>query len=397
MPDIDADFRETSEPGGAQQGFDPPGPLSSWTDLISYGVYNGAFAVGPPDPAATVDPVGAAGSNFVPGWRFVQSSNTTISGSVVSQSVSSTGSNFRFTHDGTSTAGTSYIEQIIDMGGSQAGDNGSFFRLSYTPSGLGITAVLYLQWLNEQGTIAGMPAQRSASGYWSGSGPASIDDMSEVDNPPPRARYLRIRISATSSSPGATLDVWDIRRDRSLNNLRFADRSRVAGKNGLYDIWQNGSNLYWAPSAYLGGTSTDYRVLNWQLVPVMFSLTNIPANAVTDMQLWGDSALSFATPRIGNPWPASIVGASYRLSAIPTAGGTGALKIRVQVGGSTVWTPFTLNGSGGAISDETTQGADQDEMTAGQQLGVVVDTTATYAPTTADLAVIVWLAVKLKV
>lgn len=86
---------------------------------------------------------------------------------------------------------------------------------------------------------------------------------------------------------------------------------------------------------------------------------------------------------------------SYRLSAIPTAGGTGALKITVQVGGTNLWaSAFSINGTGGSLSAEVSAAPETYNVAAGGQIGVVTNTTATYAPTTADIAVIVWVACK---
>jgi len=402
VPDIDDPFLEEVEPTAQQVGIDVPGSRSGFTDFINFGIFNGNFRLGPPNPAANVDVVGAAGSNFVPGWRFVQSSNTNITGSMVRNAAYPSGSNFRFTFAAGSANDEAYIEQLIDMGGSVNQDIGAIIRgygsSSQNRAGLAVST----QYLTTDGTIAGMPPERTTldSGGVGGRAPRYLFHPAEVDNPPGAARYLRLRVVANRQSVLAgtafTIDVPEIRRERVTSNVRLVDRQLYGGAGvvSVGDFYMTGSNLLWQPASTTAGSTTTQRLLNYQLVPLPFSLVNIPANAVTELQLWGDTALALATPRIGIPWASAIVGASYRLSAIPTAGGASALAIRVQVGGSTVWTPFTIAGSGGALSNEASQVVTADELASGQQIGVVVDTSATYAPTTADLAVVVWVAVK---
>jgi hypothetical protein len=398
MPDIDDPFLEELEPVATQQGIDVPGSRSGFTDFINFGVYNGNFRVGPPQSASNIDLASSAsGSNFLPGWRWVvESGDATAKHQADALGISSSGSNVVII----GSTGSAYFEQIIDIGGSAVQDTGGFVRLNVNPPSVTtIAPVLSVrtQYLNAAGTTTGMPSERVASVTLTGSfTPYSFDGGSEVDPPGSTARYLRLRIAATFYEYGA-VTLLDVRRDRAPSNLRLPDRAAATNKRsglGLYDVYQSASNLFWQPSSTTAGTTTGKRLLNYQLVPIPFSLVNIPSNATTDMQLWGDTALALATPRIGVPWASAIVGASYRLSAIPSAGGANALAIRVQVGGSTVWTPFTIAGSGGAISNEASQAVTADELTAGQQIGVVVDTSSTYAPTTADIAVVVWVAVK---
>lgn len=400
MPDIDDDFLELTEPGAAQSGADSPGPLSAWSDLMSFAVFNGNFRLGPPDISANLDVASSVtGSNFVPGWRFVQSSNTGVTAKVMADTTTASGYNLTFTGVASSTG---FIEQIVDIGGSAVRDIGTFLRVNARASVVKGTAYwrVHTQYLDRLGTITGMPPERIVQQTTPVANTVySFDEGSEIDPPPAAARYLRIRISYTPDPyfDPQTLSILDVRRDRTPTVLRLPDRSAASGARsglGLYDVLESGSNLLWQPSSTTAGVTTGKRLLNYQLVPIPFSLVNIPSNATTELQLWGDTALSLGTPRIGLPWGSAIVGCSYRLSAIPTAGGANALAIRIQVGGSTVWTPFTIAGSGGALSNEASQSVTADELTSGQQIGVVVDTSSTYAPTSADIAVLVWVAVK---
>lgn len=401
MPNIDDPFLDDLEPSAAQEGIDVPGSRSAFTDFINFGVYNGNFRVGPPQSLSNLDvATSTSGSNFLPGWRFVQSSNTTITAKIVQSGGVGSGSNVRFTAQaGIASGHASYLEQIIDIGGSSVGDIGNLVRLAMRKNvlgpGLGLGLTVAAQYLAADGTTVGMPAEVTSSLAPSTS-PTGGDVAMEADAPPANARYLRLR-SIVDGRAGTVandwLDILEIRRDRALPNLRMPDLSRST--NGLYDVRMSGSNLLWQPSSTTAGTTTTKRLLNYQLVPLVFTGVNIPANATTNLDMPGDATLNLATPRIGLPWASSIVGMSYRLSAIPTAGGTGALKLIVQVGGSNLWNPaFSINGSGGALSNETSVAPETYNVASGGQIGVVATTTATYAPTTAEIVVVVWLAVK---
>jgi hypothetical protein len=380
MAGIDDDFVELTEPGASQAGVDAPGPLSSWADLINFGIYNGNFRALPPDTSQNIDVASSvSGSNFIPGWRFVQSSNTTVTGKIVADgyNVSPSGYNFQFNFNSASAGDEAYIEQIVDVGGSSRQDVGAVLR-GYHQSVAGVNKlVVRTQYLSRDGSIVGMPPERSVN-YTSS---YSWTQAAEVNNPPSKARYLRIRLCAVAvaGTPSHLIELTDVRR---------VDRD--ASGTGVSDLYQSGSNLLWAPASTLWGTTTTTRLLNYQLVPLMFSLTNIPANATTNMQLWGDTALALTTPRISIPWASSIVGCSYRLSAAPTAQN---IKIVIQNSGSDVWTPFTV-GVGGAVADETTQPVGTDDVSKTGGIGVNIVTPSGFTPTSADIAVVVWLAVK---
>lgn len=400
---IDRPYLENLEPTGQQQGTDVPGPRGAWTDLINFGVYNGNFRAGPPDPSANLDLASStAGSNFVPGWRFVQSSNTTITAQVRQIAGAGAGSNIRFTAGvGVATGHASFLEQVIDIGGSAVGDNGNLIRLTSATNGSmnGLRIDLAAQYLAADGSLVGMPAERVQQAAIGSTTPASVDVAADVNPPPANARYLRVRAIVKSAPGGGTvagdwLDIYDIRRDRALVNLRMPDISRST--NGLYDVRMSGSNLLWQPAHVTSGGAAlgERRLLNYQLVAIPFSLVNIPASATTGLQMWGDTALALGTPRIGTPWPGAIVGMSYRLSAIPTAGGATALRVQATVGGVNVWDAFTIPGTGGTLTAENTIPPTLDEFTAGQQLGVQVVTSGTYAPTTSEIAVLLWVALK---
>jgi hypothetical protein len=397
VPDIDDPFLDELEPTAAQTGLDVPGARGSFSDWINHGVFNGNFRVGPQNAAAGVDYVGAAGSNFLPGWRFVRQTGT-INLTWYAADIDDFPPYIEFS--GGAVNDIAYIEQIVDIGGSSVGDVGAFLRVNATSSILsGATENLIVarQYLTITGATIGSELSTTVSvaptGYI-----YSFDDGTEMTPPPIEAKYLRLRVGwKRVGAVDATLVIYDIRRDRMVANLRLSDRDSTGYRRaqpGLYDVYQSSSNLFWQPSSTTGGVTTGKRLLNYQLVGIPFSLVNIPTNATTELQMWGDTALALGTPRIGLPWAAAIVGMSYRLSAIPTAGGANALRIQATVAGSSVWTAFTIPGSGGALSDENSQSTTADEIAKGAQVGIQVFTSNTYAPTTADIAAVLWLAVK---
>lgn len=134
------------------------------------------------------------------------------------------------------------------------------------------------------------------------------------------------------------------------------------------------------------------RVISRSLVAIPFTLLNVPAGAITEMQI-SDNALAIGAPRIGSPWGGSIVGVSYRMSAAITAGGANALRIQATVAGASVWTAHTLTTASPQFGDAS-QAPDADTFTSGQQLGIQVDASGTFAPTTLDIACLLWVALR---
>jgi hypothetical protein len=394
VPDIDDPFLDEVEPTAAQVGVDVPGSRSGFTDFINFGVFNGNFRVGPPDPSANVDPVGAAGSNFVPGWRFVQSSNTVITAKSILGSKQGAGSNLRLTHDASGTSGTVYLEQIVDVGGSAVGDIGATTRIEYQVQSGSWTLGASRQYLAGDGSIAGMPKEFSATYIATATAaPASLDGDQADDPAPATARYLRYRVTAQSSSANGIVDVFGIRRERAVMYQQLIDSSRTT--NGLYDVMVRGSNLLFVPTyavGFAGYTGTDVHALNHQLIGIPFTVNSIPSNATTDMQPF-DNAVAQGTPRISVGWSGWIVGVSYRMTGLPTAGN---VQIWATVAGAQTWKAFTVTSTDTAASQTT-----QPPYTAGMSfaassgLGIQLVTSAAYTPNgTRNMSAMLWLAVR---
>lgn len=395
---IDRPYLETVDPNAAQEGVDSPGPQAGWTDLINFGVYNGNFRLGPPQSASNIDVASSViGSNFVPGWRFVQASNATITAQVVRNAATPSGSNFRFVFTNAAVNDEAFIEQIVDVGGSQPGIMSNIVRTAHDQDLTSETArVLSLQYLTADGTIVGMPPEVTVVTV-SARILASAEEDSSGYYTPPGARYLRIRAGAKVLAGPTTRNVnlYEVRRERGGGTARLIDvdtsSSATAvtlmnkGNETIARINTNGD--------ILGiGAGGSVRLLSRQLIAIPFVLLNVPTNATTEMQI-ADNALGLGTPRIQMGWGGDIVGLHYRMSTDITAGGASALRIQATVAGSSVWTAHTLTTSS-AQFDTATQDLGTDTFTASQNLGVQVVTSGTFAPTSLDLVCLLFVALK---
>lgn len=397
---IDRPYLESVDPAGAQEGVDPPGPQPGWTDFVNFGIYNGNFRLSPPQAASNLDVSSSlSGSNFAPGWRFVQSSNARITAQVVGNTSSASGSNLRFTFASAVNGDAAYVEQLVDIGGSKAQWTSNVLRAAAIRSDFTNTQLAFrLQYLDPNGGVVGMPPEINSTA--GGDVPAMQRLMVAADTstgiPPATARYLRIRLEArATAATSGTIDVYDVRRERGTSVIRIADG--LYGDTGSsMSVFQMSGILYAYPpssSENILGTSANAHVLNRQLLALPFSLVNVPANTTTELQMWGDTALALGTPRIGAPWGGDIVGVSYRMSTAITAGGASALRIQATVGGASVWTAHTLTTTS-PVSGEATQMLGTDTITAGQQLGLQVVTSSTFTPTSLDLACLLWIALR---
>lgn len=370
---------------GNQQGIDSPGTLSALTDFINFGVFNGNFRLGPPDPSLDIDVASStSGSNFLRGWRFVQSSNTAITAKQVRDTSSPSGSNLRFTFAAGASTDAAYIEQIIDIGGSRQRQVTDYIRAAATVvSGANIRVKVASQYLTTDGSIVGMPGEWESPGI---PGLANWGGVKTAQTPPPgTARYLRLRMVAyrTSGSAAAVIDLHDVRRDRGAAFIVVDDDA------GAYD------------PAYISMTDgiptiteprSDYVMpLGVQLIPLTFANASIPANATTQM-LPTDAAIGTlgGSPRILIPWDADIVGVSYRMSAAPAAG---TINFQVTVGGSNVWSPFGALDNTMALADTATQLPRVDQVSAETGIGMQMVTSAAYTPTTRNVVVTLWVLV----
>jgi hypothetical protein len=368
-----------TEPTGNQAGADTSGALETFTDFTHFGVYNGNFRKGPPDPSQNLDVSSStSGSNFMPHWRFIQSSNTNITAKQVRDAASPSGSNLRFTFAAGAASDAAYIEQIVDIGGSRLQQLGDVLRgAGRLVAGANVAARLRMQYLTVDGSIAGMPAESTTSDFATGSSENWQWNYASLTPPAENAAKLRLRVEAyrTSGSSAATLDVVDIRRDIGRPFTVLPDFDGATRSGVLYNEGGKISAL-----ASQGGS-----IINFQLVPLTYVQNNIPAATTADMPLSDLGVPGF----MAMPWAGSIVGVSYRMDGSISAG---TLAIRATVGGVNVWTAHSLT-SASPQDDVATQNIGTDQFVSGDLVGVDLVTNGAFLPTTRDIVVTLWLAV----
>lgn len=371
-----------TEPTGNQQGVDAPGPLSALTDFINLGVFNGNFRLGPPDPSLNIDVASStSGSNFMQGWRFVQSSNTNITAKQVRDTNSPSGSNLRFTFASGSANDEAYIEQVIDLGGSRNQIIADLMFLSgVLVSGSGLALRGKFQYLDVGGGLVGMPAEVTSGNAGTGStatGAGAFPSGSQV--PPGNARYLRSRIIAfrASGTGAGSVDLIDVRRFRGQSVYVLPDQDPTFRPGQIY---QDGG------TAWVEQFNTSVPMpLGHQLVPVTFVQNNIAAGTTANM----DMSSSGSPALLKMPWSGSIVGASYRMDGTLSAG---TLAVRATVNGSNVWTAHSLT-SASPQTDYTSQPLGTDAFIPGDTVGVELSSNGGFLPTTRDIIVTLWLAI----
>lgn len=384
------------DPGGNQgTSVESPGLLPPSVDLVNFGVYNGNFRLGPPDPSNYINTASStAASNFVRGWRFVVSSNATnMALRMARDTTSPGGSNLQFVFGSGLANDTAYIEQIIDIGGISFGQTGDLLYVAgKLTAGSGFAIRARTQYLDTDGRIAGMPAERVHSAVAGAGSLTRVMEETSSSAPPGNARFLRIRIEAyrTSGTAGGWYDLVDVRRMRGAQALPLVDYGgSSSGSISYLRSTSTGAHAgVWQRSAASGVGGMP---LGWKLVPIPFAFVDMPAGATTELRPV-DGAVGIGTvPRLKMPWAGHVVGMTARLTDAPTAG---TYTLRATVNGTAVWSPFGALGVGSAPSQATTQALGTDTFAAGDELGVDCVTTAGYLPTTRDFAVLLWLAIE---
>lgn len=233
---VDQFIRTREEPTHEQEGADNAGFASAHNDYVLHGVQNGNFALGPPDPNANLDPAtSTSGSNFMPSWRFVQSSNTNITAKQSRDTASVSGSNIKFTFVSGAAADEAFVEQILDIAGSRTRATGDLLRCLVIQGAANtgtFTPFLRSQYLTVDGSITGMPAEAEtavAPAPGTTSTYAHIPGALTGISPPPLAAKLRIRLGCKrgGAANGATgsIDFTDIRRDYARMYVLVAERN----------------------------------------------------------------------------------------------------------------------------------------------------------------------------
>lgn len=242
------------EPSWAQTGIDTPGlKTGGHSDFILYGVYNGVFSLGAPEPSSDIDPVTASTSNFMPHWRFVQSSNTNISVKQANDPNSPSGSNFRFTFVSGAAGDEAFAEQLVDVGGSRVGAMPDHVRTYVLTPGANtgtFTAFLSLQYLTALGSIAGMPAEQTVSSTVAAGSTTALEKYATTAGiTPANAKLLRIRFGVqrggAANAAIGTVDFSEVRRQRTVSKQEFTTA-------GSY-TWTKPADASWVQVVAIGG------------------------------------------------------------------------------------------------------------------------------------------------
>lgn len=241
----------------------PGGHGASHEDRFNFGLYNGAFASGPPQDGVDITPYGGAGSNFMPHWRFVQSSNSNITLSQVRDTQSPSGSNIRFTGDNTGNAADeAYIEQFVPVGGTRAQRMAHTVTAAYVPkvitSGTG-TVIVEAQYVTVDGaaisdrvrtSLSFTTAERNVT-QW-----ATVTLPTDTATKPTsgQAYHLRVRFivqrGTIPTNASFQLDLTDIRMDRlPIGRILLMDlASPGTYQPGL--LYQSSGTLVLAPDMF---------------------------------------------------------------------------------------------------------------------------------------------------
>lgn len=387
------DFVLPQDPTGNQAGVDAPAFLSSNTDLVNFGVFNGNFRFGPPDLSQNVDVASStAGSNFMRGWRFVQSSNTAVTLRQVRDASSPSGSNLRFTFASGAAADAAYVEQIIDVGGIAYGQTGDLLYVAgKTTSGTGLALRARTQYLSTDGSLVGMPAEKVATAAGTTTDLSRSIEETTASAPPGNARFLRLRVEAyrTAGTGAGAIDLVDLRRVRGVIGLPLLDQTGASTLGTLSYL----TNTEGKASVRQRGAVSPVTAmrLGYKLVALPFAYVDMPAGATTELRPVDGGTGIGTTPRLHMPWAGHIVGMTYRMTDSATAG---TWNLRATVNGANVWSPFGPLGSGAAPGGQTTQPLGSDTFSAGDEIGVDCVTSAGYLPTTRDFNVLLWVALE---
>lgn len=247
----EAQFFRRDEPGEelsrdpATDRLTQPGGFGpAYEDRINYGLYNGAFARGPNDPTVNIDPFGSAGSNFLPNWRFVQSSNTNITAQHVADIQSPSGSNARFIFASGAATDEAFLEQVVSISGSRGRGIANIVRARFLLVTDSTTThpqpFVDLQYLradgspvgNSTGGLSGWNAGAAARGTLAYVVGQADFNSAARGSPPAQAFYLRVRIGVRRGSMAATatatVDVTDVRNDAGREYVLISEQNATS-------------------------------------------------------------------------------------------------------------------------------------------------------------------------
>lgn len=386
-------------PTGTDVGF-----AAALRRFLMAGVYNGDFAVPPPDTSRPIvsDPKDA-GYNPLDYWTCVAPANGSGYAEVVASAAPS-GWSLRLTVDGAGASDEVFVRQIVPVNGSS---NRSFAYMpaAYFSAETGaVEAFIRGQYLKADLTTTGSAVTDTAT--------SSLSDLRALmGHVPADAYYLQLDVGARDGTGSATFtevrcitgadrvlvpDVLTFTKVGGLyrsNNLRIAQEFDADGDpvdayltlsdTGLIVV--DGNLNVQQDSTVSGDLTVVGTIKGTQLVPLTFSLINVPVGATTELFI-GDTSIANSRIRAG-AWGGSIVGMSYRLSAAVAAG---TMSLQAWVGGSNVWTAFAAGLL--AVNAHASQAPGTDTYANTDVLSVAAVTSAG-CTANLDLTIVLWLLV----
>lgn len=225
-------------------------------------------------------------------------------------------------------------------------------------SSLDITATAYVQIVDDSDTLLAE------------SDPVEVVDLGDIaeatiaevglETPEEGVVYhWRLRVDLVATAPGGAL-------------IGFADPLLAYSDDGTPPTFTPAVGYSWIPKA-----ATE------KLVPIDLVETDIAASTTTRLSLTDEAMGDARTLPI--PWGGSIAGISWRFSAAVSAG---TYDLDVLVNGSAAW---SSDGHSAQLGTDRTAGLV--EFAQDDTIGVEVVTDGSFAPTTLELVVTVWLLV----
>ena len=437
---IDKPYFPANEPGAQQEGVDAPGFFSSTSDFMNGGIYNGTFRLGPPQSASNIDvATSLVGSNFVPGWRFVQASNTAIDGLHLRNTAAPGGSNFRFVYKSGAAADESFIEQLVDITGTAVKSRDAY-RATVLATGADFRATVAVQYLTVDGIVTG--GETILNGDLTAGTQKSIV-LAQLE-PPTNSKYARVRVRATrglaATSATGSVDILEVKRDRPATQASFSDVSDP-DTNGAGTIYQYDADLVLRPAAgggvvsvptsypaatthagtrsgdisspsgqwinihgyYDNGQAEKYSytsssggsnlLLGWQIVTVPFTDLNLAAGASSRINFSVNSANINYLP---TPYPAHVVGLSLRLAGGVQTAGTIQVDVATGTGASSLITNAYTFTATNSRTFEARYALGTYQYAAGEMIGMrtTCSSSPALAPTgTLDIGALLFLAI----
>lgn len=371
-----------------------------------YGLYNAALTMKPLDPNAPID-----ASNPLPYWTTGGTATGATDGIqwdwYLSTGVGGVGNTVRVSGLGMQANDDVFMEQIVPARSIWADSDDYWPEVrvvsSTAANSTAFSAYLLIDFYDDTGVLSsGLTGSREVTITGSALVTATATDLL-APNPSPTSRtwsdfrkgYARIRFGVRTTQ--AISGAWGVlfagpRLYRSNERVLVTNKGSQTGFAYAMTTHPTLNSL-----ASYDTYGNQLHMLGPQLVAIPFSVVNLAAGATTAMQLWGDTALALATPRIEMPWSGYVIGISWRLSAAITGGQISSIRAVTQAGVTIKDYGALTSASGqtGNIKGSTVSGGGYgvDSFANGTNIGIDIVTGGGLTPAgSLDMAVILYVA-----